>query len=111
MKKQDLKMLKELQKGINKWIKKNNWKGGKCKKCGKQLLPIIDFKTICDICEQKEMNDITKELVKRRDNEIKVELWAPNNKFVNLCRKVNDENFNEKQFWHIKGKITFKKPK
>jgi len=49
------KWFKELQQDIERWIKKNNWKGGKCRTCGKLLYPIIDFKNICYACMNKKL--------------------------------------------------------
>jgi len=37
--------IEQFHKDIEKWII-NNWKPGKCKICGKDLYPIIDFTTI-----------------------------------------------------------------
>jgi uncharacterized OB-fold protein len=51
------KIINDVQKDIQRWIKENNWIGGKCKLCGKELFPIIDFKEICAICMNGKIID------------------------------------------------------
>ncbi|RPI86152.1 MAG: hypothetical protein EHM34_00210 [Nitrosopumilales archaeon] len=51
------KIMNEFHNDIKRWIKENNWIGGKCKLCGKELFPIIDFKEICAICMNNKIID------------------------------------------------------
>jgi uncharacterized OB-fold protein len=54
----DEKWFKDFQKAVNKWIKANNWKGGKCVVCGKTLLPIIDYNDYCATCLKKKIYEV-----------------------------------------------------